>query len=223
MAQNKKNKNIVKWTLGTYFALITVWILAWILKTNSNFGNEWLERDQGSFVYWTVAKTIIWIIPALWLLKLSGRSLQQVYNLHNWKEWLVWGGSIGFIIGLTGIIPKVLANQQIFPLEPTYALVNVVTIAPIFEEFLIRGAILGNLQQRYTFWKANVLSSVLFVGLHLPGWYFMGILSENLTKPVGGAFSIFLLGLAFGYATYRGKSVMGGTLAHFLNNLFSLR
>jgi membrane protease YdiL (CAAX protease family) len=66
---------------------------------------------------------------------------------------------------------------------------------------------------------ANVISSLMFVVLHLPGWYFMGSLVENLTKPVGGALSIFLLGLAFGYATYRGRSVVGGMLSHFANNL----
>jgi membrane protease YdiL (CAAX protease family) len=60
---------------------------------------------------------------------------------------------------------------------------------------------------------------LLFVSLHLPGWYFMGHLRERLTAPLGGAFSIFLLGLAFGYVTYRSRSVAAGVVAHFVNNL----
>lgn len=47
----------------------------------------------------------------------------------------------------------------------------------------------------------------------------MGTLTENLTRPIGGALSIFLLGLAFGYATHRGRSVVAGMVAHSLNNL----
>lgn len=66
---------------------------------------------------------------------------------------------------------------------------------------------------------ANGISSLMFVGLHIPGWYFMGTLLESLTKPVCGAISIFLVSLAFGYATYRGRSFMSGTVAHFLNDL----
>ena len=48
----------------------------------------------------------------------------------------------------------------------------------------------------------------------------MGVLLDNLAQPIGGAFSIVLVSLAFGYATHRSRSVMGGVLCHFLNNLF---
>lgn len=46
--------------------------------------------------------------------------------------------------------------------EPSYALLSVLVVAPLLEELLLRGAILGNLQQRFSFWKANVMSSLLF-------------------------------------------------------------
>ena len=83
----------------------------------------------------------------------------------------------------------------------------------------MRGAVFWNLQQVHSTAVANVVSSLMFIVLHIPGWYFMGTLMENLTRPIGGALSIFLLGLAFGYATHRGRSVVAGMLAHFLNNL----
>jgi membrane protease YdiL (CAAX protease family) len=127
---------------------------------------------------------------------------------------------VGLLIALTGIIPNYLQGNAILPAEFSYPLLNVLVIAPIFEEFLMRGAILGNLNQKYSFWTANGITSVMFVILHVPGWYFMGVLWDNLTNPVGGALSIFLVSLGFGYATYRSHSVMGGVLSHFLNNLF---
>lgn len=77
-----------------------------------------------------------------------------------------------------------------------------------------------NLQREYPFVTANIITSLMFVLLHVPGWYFMGVLWDNLLNPVGGAFSIFLVSLVFGYAARRSDSVMGGILAHFLNNLF---
>jgi membrane protease YdiL (CAAX protease family) len=150
---------------------------------------------------------------------MSGRSLGEVFNVSNWRSWLAWGGGIGFFIALTGFLDSYLNGRPLLPTELSIPLFSVLAVAPTFEELLIRGAVLGNLQRAYRVSMANVISSLMFVVLHLPGWYFMGSLVENLTKPVGGALSIFLLGLAFGYATYRGRSVVGGMLSHFANNL----
>ena len=96
---------------------------------------------------------------------------------------------------------------------------NVLLISPVFEEFLMRGALFGGLRQTRSLAVSNVLAALMFVGLHFPGWYYMGSFAENLTKPVGGALSIFALGLLFGYAAERGRSACGGMVAHFLNNL----
>lgn len=124
------------------------------------------------------------------------------------------------MIALTGIIPNYLQGRPILPTEFSTSLLNVLIIAPIFEEILVRGALLTHLRQSYSFAAANIITSVMFLILHVPGWYFMGVLVDNLTQPAGGALSIFLCSLAFGYAAYRSDSVMGGILAHFLNNLF---
>lgn len=110
------------------------------------------------------------------------------------------GRGIGFLIALTGIIPNYLQENRLLPTEFSFPLLNVLVIAPLFEEFLLRGAIQGNLEKGYSFWNANLISSVFFVILHIPGWYFMGVLVDNLTNPFGGALSIFLVSLAFGYA-----------------------
>lgn len=101
-------------------------------------------------------------------------------------------------------------------------LISVTVIAPFVEELLFRGAVLGGLLQRYRFGTANVISSLLFVSVHFPGWYFSGTLVDNLTKPIGGALSIFVLGLIFGFVTRQSRSVLGGMLAHGINNLFSV-
>ena len=205
---------------AVFLAIIIVWIGAWILKVNLEPAVSWLTAGWGSFIYWTAAKLLIWILPALWLLKRAGTSLFSLLNLSNWKEWLKWGGGIGLVIALTGIIPNYLQGRPILPTEFSTSLLNVLIIAPIFEEILVRGALLTHLRQSYSFAAANIITSVMFLILHVPGWYFMGVLVDNLTQPAGGDLSIFLCSLAFGYAAYRSDSVMGGILAHFLNNLF---
>jgi membrane protease YdiL (CAAX protease family) len=210
---------LVKQTYFTYAAIILVWILAWLVRVFILDKQGFLTSSSEQFFYWTVAKFFIWILPAFWLITLSGRGFADVFNLANWKSWLAWGGGIGLLIALTALVPNYLAGKPLLPTEFSFPLMNVLVISPLFEEFFMRGAILENLKKGYTFWAANVISALMFLGLHLPGWYFMGTLVENLKQPVGGAVSIFLLGLAFGYAAHRSRSVMGGILAHFLNNL----
>lgn len=213
-------KKLIKSTYLTFALLIIVWIGAWLLKLDAEEYLLWLKSSGGSFVYWLIAKILIWIIPAMFLLKISKRDLNVVFNLSNWRSWLGWGGGIGLLIALTGIIPNYVQNKPILPTSFSWPLINVLVIAPIFEEFLFRGAILGNLQKKYSPFIANLISSAMFLLLHIPGWYFMGVLTDNLARPAGGALSIFLVSIAFGLATQRSKSVMGGIIAHFLNNLF---
>lgn len=211
--------HIIGSTYITFVVLICMWIFAWIIKNYLDLYINWLTTDAGSFIYWMFAKVFIWILPALWLIRLSGRSLREVFNFSNWKGWLIWGGGIGCFIAFINYIPTILQGSSLLPAQAGFSLLNILFIAPAFEELLMRGAILYNLQQKHSFLTANLLSSLMFVILHIPGWYFAGDLEKNLTTPVGGALSIFLLGLAFGYAAYRSRSVMGGMLAHFLNNL----
>lgn len=212
-----------KLTYIIYIGVICVWCIAWIMKVYIiDSSSLWFTTSPGSFVWWTTAKIFIWILPAYYLIKISGRKQREIFNTSNFKNIILWGGGIGFLIALTGFVPKYFSEQTLLPSEISFPLLNVLIIAPIFEEFIIRGAILGNLQRIHTFWTANVISSLMFIGLHIPGWYFMGSLAENLAKPTGGALSIFFLGLLFGYAVKRSQSVVGGMLAHFLNNFSSL-
>jgi membrane protease YdiL (CAAX protease family) len=85
----------------------------------------------------------------------------------------------------------------------------------------MRAAVLGNLIPAMGFARANVFASIYFLLLHIPGWYMMGSLEQKLSQPIGGALSIVFLGLLFGWATQKGKSFLGGSIAHCLNNFAS--
>lgn len=47
----------------------------------------------------------------------------------------------------------------------------------------------------------------------------MDNLVPNLLRPVGGALSIFIASLLFGYASRKGDSVIAAMIAHILSNL----
>jgi membrane protease YdiL (CAAX protease family) len=222
MTHPSPGTQLVRQTLLVYMGLMVAWTLTWLLKINVTDPQfPQLATGLGGFLWWTFVKTAVWIVPAWWLIQLSGRTLRDVAGFANWKRSLAWGGGVGLLAALTRLVPAMLSTAPLMPLVLDSAQLNALVIAPIYEEFLTRGALMGNLQQRWSAWTADAVAALMFVGLHIPGWFFMGTLGEKLTQPVGGALSIFVLGLAFGYAVQRSGSLLGGVFAHFLSNLAS--
>lgn len=220
MMRPPADSHLVRTTLLLYASIMVAWTLAWLLKINLlDIRFQWFTTSAGETLWWTGVKTIVWIVPAWWLIQRSGRTVQDVIGLTNWKRALLWGGGLGLAAAATRVVPFIVGGLPLMPPAFSHALLNTLVIAPVYEEFVARGALMGSLQLRWSPWTANVLAAFMFLGMHIPGWYFMGMLPGNLARPIGGALSIFVLGLAFGYAVQRSGSLLGGVIAHFLNNL----
>lgn len=105
--------------------------------------------------------------------------------------------------------------------------------AALFEELIFRGVILSELltllgvgvvladtsnAQRGRAWLANLMASMVFVGLHWPWWIFTeGFGPSFLTKTAG----VFLLSLVLGLLFFRTRSLWPCVLLHWLNNQLS--
>jgi membrane protease YdiL (CAAX protease family) len=215
------SSHMVAWTLGFVAALSGAWIGAWILEQMVEPSLEWLRTDGGQFAYWTLMKLLLWVLPAVALIHLSGRQVREVIAVKRWRAAILWGGGVGLLLAAVALLTKALGHQPLFAPEPGWGFVNAVLVAPIVEEFTFRGAVFGSLAQRYRFSVANTLTALFFLGAHLIGWYFQGRLISLLTAPLGGALSIFLLGWLFGWVLRQSQSLIGSTLTHILNNLFS--
>ena len=212
---------IALWTLALVVMVYLAWIVAHLAKGLLDDHVAWVKTSGGGFAYWTAMKVLLWILPSLWLILASGQKLREVIGLSNLCRAFLWGGSAGLALSLITTAAKAVQHQPLFDRSLDWGFINAVVIAPVFEEFMFRGAVLGALMQRYRFAAANILTAVLFLGLHLPGWYFQGCLWRNLVSPAGGAPAIFVLGLVFGLVAHRSRSLIASILAHGLNNLFS--
>jgi len=214
-----RTQNYDKKAIIVFSFIVLAWIGAWNIKIVLDnhfdvFSDEWL-----SFLYWTIAKLIIWILPALWLIGKTGRTVRDILHVPSWCKCFAWGIGLGGILIFLSIGGRYLNDTPILPSRVSFALVNAIIIAPIFEEFLIRGAIMGALRQKHSFFFANSVSAIFFVILHFPGWYYTGNLLANLQTITGGAAAIFMIGWLCGLAREKGKSVTAGVIVHFLNNL----
>lgn len=216
----KASGRLVARTLTTVFVIYIAWVGAWILKGVLDHHVAWIVTSGGRFAYWTTMKLLFWIFPSVVLIRLSGRSLRTVFGTGTLRSALNWGIGAGLVLGVISLVAKVVMDRPLLSLTFSWPQFSGLAVAPVFEEFMFRGAVLGNLFKRYRFGVANTITAALFLGLHLPGWYFQENLWTNLTSPVG-ALVIFLLGWAFGFVAYRSRSVVASMLTHGLSNLFS--
>ncbi len=83
------------------------------------------------------------------------------------------------------------------------------------EEIPYRGFMLRKFNERMNFWLANVISSLLFLGIHLPGWIALH------TWNAGAAISVFVLGFIFAVAVKYSRSLWSSILAHSANDCLS--
>jgi len=208
-------------SLGLAGVICLAWIGAWILEQFLEPRVGLLASASGRTVYWTAMRLVVWVLPSVVVIRLSGLTFRQVMRFDRGRSIMVWGGGVGLILGAISLLAKTLGGQPLFSSSVGLPLISAVFVASAVEEIAFRGAILGGLQERFRFWRANLITGLLFVGIHCPGWFFQGCLVTRLTSPVNGALSIFLLGLVFGYVAHKSKSVAASTLTHMVNNLFS--
>ena len=214
-------KNIAAVTVIYIFALYAAWIAVWLLERTLEHHFAFFASVMPQTLFWIAMKLLLWVLPSVVLIRLSGRTLRETVNMKRVKPVILWGGGIGLLLGGVTLLTRLLGHQPLFSLTLGWPFFNAVIVSPVVEEITFRGAVLGVLRKKFGFAVSNIFTALMFLGAHLPGWYFQGVLKANLLNPMGGALSIFLIGLVFGYAAYKSKSVAGSTVAHMLNNFFN--
>src|SRR5438094_6062148 len=80
------------------------------------------------------------------------------------------------------------------------------------EEIPYRGFMLQKFEERFGFWIATLISSLLFLSIHLPGW-----ISLHLLKTESVIF-VFIFGAVMAIIFRYGKSLWGPIITHSLND-----
>jgi len=201
---------------GYFVFLIAAWVAAWYLHDLT------FVRDLGpgaTVAYWTVAKLIVWIAPILLIVTCVLKRPAVAYlGLTGFARGIRVGSVVGATFVLLSAIVDVITRMHALP-GPSWGMFNALTVAPLFEEVMFRGFALKALEDSgYRFWPANTIAAILFLGLHLPGWHFMGTLGAS---QVVLGLSVVIVGMVAGYAKRRSNSTWASVTVHFFNNLYS--
>jgi len=159
-------------------------------------------------------RLLIWLAPVLLMLTQNDRvaPLRALGLVEHWPR--------GVLVGAALAILLFTASWMRFgwPTAP-YLTWNSLLGASIgvgfFEEIPFRGYILQKLATRMNFWLANALASLLFVGIHLPGWLSLHLFSWPL------AANIFVFSFIMGILFRITRSLLSCIIAHDGNDFVS--
>jgi uncharacterized protein len=182
------------------------WIYPWMV---SHLGDRTLTY---ALVNW-VLRFLVWTLPVFLYL----RYIDQVDPIEYLKLRRHWRR--GVVIGLVLSVINFLGTMMRFGVpHPSMqaitwnSIIGTSILIGFFEEIPYRGFMLQKFEDRWGFWVANLLSSLLFLSIHLPGWISLHLLKTE------SVISVFIFGFVMAIIFKYGKSLWGPIITHSLND-----
>ncbi len=168
-----------------------------------------------------VYKLFFWILPTFFYLKYikNVNPLTYLKLTTNVRRGVAWGllASLIFVLGFF--------YKHVFqgiPFHLSLSLddwINVVLLVGFLEEIPFRGLIFQNLQEYLGFWWGMILSSLVFLELHLVYWLTLG---KSLSYLAFTGLYIFLFACIMCFFLRLSRSLWSCIIIHSLNDLASL-
>jgi len=214
-----KNTLSIRNVLLTYLLFLAVWTLRVILLK---------PLIDGNFELWTKAmvegavKSIIWFGFAAFLIKLYKENL----NI-GFKEMFAARIKAQVFLPVFGIFTAYYVVAMFvlhggFYLNPAFhpsQLIGQFLLVGILEEIVFRGWFLNAFSLFLKDWKANIITSVMFVLIHFPSWLAGGM---NITALLSAGAGIFVLSMIFGWTFEKNKSLWTPIVLHMVWDILSI-
>ncbi len=162
------------------------------------------------------SRLLLWVIPVFLYLHSIDRVDPIAYLKlnHSWKRGLL----IGLALSLLHFLGMLLRSGPPHPSmqDVTWnSILSTSILIGFFEEIPFRGFLFQKLQEKFPFWLSNLLSSLLFLSIHLPGWIMLHALTWS------NVISIFVLGVIFAIIFYSSQTLWSSIITHSLNDFLS--
>jgi len=203
-----------------------VFFLVWLLRATFFYTiDETISSDSLRTLYSNLVKFFLWVVPAFgfsyWIRRANPLKYLGFSTMPSVRKWLISMLILGVFIGTITSF-EILANGKTLTLNTllpfTFADFVFSFISPLTEEILFRGLLLKEFSGFMSGWKANLLTSLLFAGIHLPFWLtHIGLTSGVIANTAG----VFIFSLIAGWLYLRTSSLWPPYLAHVINNLIA--
>ncbi len=168
-----------------------------------------------------LVKLSLWTLPVFLLVRYeeSQSPLDFLKLRKGWRRGLLFGLGLGAVLSAYLITVSLPGG---FDFDPGFASgkwVSGVLLVGFTEEIVFRGYILQRLAARLRFGRANLVTSLLFVLIHVPRW----IRDERAIGLglLGAALFLIAFSLLLGWVLERSDSLWACILAHSISNFTS--
>jgi uncharacterized protein len=201
-------------------ALFIAWSIAWLIGDSLRDFLHW--GDTWDTAFWVAAKILIWVLPVIIVLRRKSLPVAGYVGLRMPGRGLAIGALAGLgLLAFSYAMDAVLGGASFNIPVLDAALFNGLIVAPLVEEFTMRGFYLESLERSgLLFMQANTRQALVFVAMHIPGWFFQGRLRSPLSLLQIAVF-LWLLGLLLGWIKKQSGSLYAPIAVHVLNNLYS--
>lgn len=165
-------------------------------------------------------KIVIWMIPVILFVKFVEKRKPFIYlglrqHFNKGLQWAGWSSVI--LISFYFLLNFVVLDHP-FNLQLSFnTWLNTIILVGFTEEIVFRGFLLKKLNETYHFWLANIITSLLFVSIHFPIWFYKGLfVFPNILSPI---LTVFLISIIFGVIYQKSNSLWSVIILHSLYNL----
>lgn len=168
-----------------------------------------------------ILKPLVWLLPAFWLVRRVER--QPLSSLGFTKKRLFpsiyWGIGLGLVFALEGLLTNIVKYKGLNLISLGYSsatflgLLAISLVTAFTEETVFRGYLFHRLWQIWQKeWLANIVSSFLFVLIHLPIGVF--VLGYNPMIMLAYLFFVFIFAFGSAFVFGRTQNLLASILLH---------
>jgi membrane protease YdiL (CAAX protease family) len=197
--------------LIVFHAVWTTWVLVGYPRLRT-LGEETLVY---ALINLTI-RALVWVLPVfLYLRYVDGVEPARYLKLTaHWRRGLLFAlafSALNFFASLAqhGLPPFRAAAFTWNSVLSTSLLIGFV------EEIPYRGFIFQKLNESFSFPYASLISSLLFLAIHLPGWISLGLFKPQI------AIFVFVFGVLMTLLLHYARSLWAPIVSHSLNDFFA--
>ena len=206
-------KNPVFPFVGYLSCFYLAWTLVWVHRVY-----PWATRTIGDarLMYALIniaCRLLIWVLPVLLYLRyLDQVNVWEYLQLkQHWKRGVIVGLTIS-AINFLGMMIRIGQPAWESAHVTWNSILGTSLLVGVFEEVPFRGFVLQKLQERLNGVTSTIISSVLFVGAHIPGWIMLG------TFTAYKVLYIFVFGAVMAVIFRYSQSLWAPIVTHSLND-----
>lgn len=204
--------------VSPFLVYVTLFHLAWIAWPFLVYP-QLLGLGEATLRYALVnigLRLIIWVAPVVLYL----RHVDHVDPVRYLRLWPHAGRGVGVALAVTvlniaGSVARFGMPHPSLQSLTWNTVLGTSFMVGLIEEIPYRGFMLRKFTERVGHWPANVMTSLLFVAIHLPGWIALHLLS------VERAASIFIFAVVMAAIVRYSNSLWASIVAHSANDFLS--